>query len=215
MKKKVLAGLLASMSLMSLVVGSTGAFAAGGDGTTDVTVGFTNHDPGTGDGDLELTYKPIVFDFGKTNAITTTSFNLTGERYVVVKDDRASAASNVWKLTAGLSDLVDAGANKLEGAKLTFAGEVKGYDESKGAPEAPNAITAKGARTAVSSALTGGGLEAGGAAQTVMIDQDASGAFKGSTALELTGINLTVPTGKAIAGSVYEGTVTWTLADAI
>lgn len=59
-------------------------------------------------------------------------------------------------------------------------------------------------------------LNQGGVAQKVMED-DGSGtsSYKGTTALEMDEIKMSVPAGVAKAGRQYSGTVTWSLDDTL
>lgn len=237
MKKKLLAGLLTSASVLGvcLVGGATSHAAVVQSENTDLEIGFTAHNPGPGN-PLEIKWSPIKLDFGTANLVNNTPASVTynastvSRKYVVVSDTRAGAPTNEWKLTAGMTNLTSSastpGVGPLTGATLGITGVLRDYTGGTAAPEAPGSIsTAAFAGTADWSATSPAGaitIPANSIAAPVAIMEDnGNGAATGSTrltmdtAMELTNVGLTVQQNTAVAGEVYEGTLTWSLDDAI
>lgn len=221
MKKKVFAGLLASVSLLSLVVSSGSAYATEADSyDTRVGIGFTGHDPGPGTGDLRLAWAPIEFDFGKANEVNTLVQDFdedTGSnKYLVVQDLRATDPANTWELTAGLSNLTS-GSSRLIGAELNYDVAIKDYNgDGSELPEQSGVVTTLTDRTAVlsNSATTGSETFAQGDPAKVVMS-DVAESYNGFTAMEMTNIKLNVPANIAQAGRQYSGTLTWSLDDTV
>lgn len=218
MKKQLLAGLLASATLVGIgLSGGLGASAAVIDTVdTEVGIGFTGHGGGT-PGPLEIQWAPLKLNFHNANEVNTAVQDfpeITGnKKYFVVSDTRAGATDE-WKVTAQLTDLKNAANTEtLYGAVLNFDSALQGYD-GVNAPEAPGSIVAPGARTATVAGASQ--VAAGGTAVKVMEDGTGSvGTFQGASAMEMDNIRLEVPANAAKADEQYTGTLTWSLDDVI
>ncbi|MBO1306117.1 WxL domain-containing protein [Enterococcus sp. 669A] len=221
MKKKLLASLLASASVLGVcVLGGTALADETDNAETEVGIGFSGHDPGTTGDPLEIKWAPINFDFGSANTVNTVAATFNEDsgsnKYVVVSDGRTTPTTDEWKLTASLSNMMS-GSAQLTGATLEFGTVKKAYNGSA-APETPGSITAPTAQhTAVMAAATQT-LTQGGTAVPVMQDDGVgTTSYKGMTAMEMesSSIKLNVPASVAQAGKQYTGTLTWSLDDTI
>lgn len=211
MKRKVIAGLLTSASVLGVCVAGASALAAQVDShDTNVGIGFSGHVTPPGTDDLTLKYAPINFDFGTSNMVNAADQAFTedsgAKKYVVVGDARVETNADEWKLTATLTQLTS-GASTLTGATLSFDSEVKAYVGSA-APETPGSIIAPTGQTATV-ASANQTLTPGAAAVTVV--SDAASSYKGDTAMEMDNIELDVPGGVAVEGKQYSGKLTWSL----
>ncbi|MGG5369399.1 WxL domain-containing protein [Enterococcus sp. AZ196] len=216
-KKKLVAGLLASASVLGICLsGGTALAAEVQKEDTTVGIGFGEHVNPPG-GELQIAWLPKSFDFGSghtPDAVNAVDYTAKGaaKKYVVVSDARAESNADKWILTAKLSDLKD-GANTLSGATLKFNTTLMGYSGDK-APEDPTSVIPAGTRTAVVPATAS--LTPGAAATTVMNDDGAgTTSFKGKSAVEMSDIKLNVLGGKALDNKTYTGTVTWSLDDTL
>lgn len=219
MKKKLLAGLVTSATLVGIcIAGGLNASAVEIDHMdTEVGIGFTGHGPGVNPGPLEIQWAPLQLDFHNANTVNTVVHDfpeITGnKKYTVVSDTRAGATDE-WKLTAQLTELKNAAATEtLTGAILKFDSVLQGY-QGTDAPEAPGSIVAPTGRTATISAASQT-VAAGGTAVAVMQDGAGSGTFQGQSAMEMDNIELEVPANAAKIGEQYKGTLTWSLDDTI
>lgn len=221
MKKKILAGLLASATLVGIcVTGGVSASAAQVDSQdTDVKVGFTEHS-GPHPGNLAVRWSPFEFDFNSNNAVNAANTSLNevknNKKYLVVSDERAFASTNEWKLTGELGTLKTTTSDELTGAVLKFDTALHGYTGTK-APEEPGSIVAFGARSAVVSGANISIAADSTASPTNIMEDNGGGigAYTGDTALEMSNIKLEVPGGVAKSGSQYSTKLTWSLEDAI
>lgn len=216
MKKKILAGLLASASVLGVCMAGGTALAAEVDSQdTNVGIGFSGHTTPPGTDDLTLKWAPISFDFGSSNTVNTAAqaFNEdTGaKKYLVVSDGRTETGAEEWKLTAKLTQMTS-GSSTLTGATLSFDSEKKGY-VGTAAPETAGSIIAPTAAHTATVAAATQTLTPGAAAVTVM--SDAASSYKGDTAMEMDNIKLNVPGGVAVEGKQYSGKLTWSLDDTI
>lgn len=215
-KKKLVAGLLTSASVLGICLSGGTAFAAVQEEDTTVGIGFGEHINPPG-GELQIAWLPKTFDFGSghtPDAANAVAYPAAGnaKKYVVVSDARPETGVEKWTLTAKLSDLKD-GSNTLSGATLDFKTAMMGYSGNK-APEDAGSVIAPGARTAV--VPTDASLVPGGSAVKVMNDDGAgTSSYKGKTAVEMTDIELNVLGGKALDNKTYTGAVTWSLDDTI
>lgn len=219
MKKKLLAGLLTSATLVGICVASgIDANAAQVDSAdTEVGIGFSNHGPGTTPGPLEIQWAPIKLDFHNANTVNTaiqdfpeTSGN---KKYVVVSDTRGGSTDE-WKVTAQLTELKNAAATEtLTGAVLKFNSTLQGY-QGTNAPEAPGSVVPVAGQTATVAGASQT-VNAGGTAVKVFEDGTGSGTFQGQSAMEMDTIELEVPANAAKVGQQYSGTLTWSLDDTI
>lgn len=221
MKRKVVAGLLASASVLGVCVASgVTSYAA----ETEVGIGFSTHtDPGE-TGDLKLRWVPAELDFGADNTVNKTAAVEFPERdeaagsnkYVVVEDSRDHTGADLeWKVTAELSELVSTtvATNKLPGATLSFNTELKDYTGTED-PVTAGIGTAAGQTATMSPSYT---LNIDTPMQVMKDDGDGSvtTSFEGNTAMQMKDIKLKVPANVAQKGNQYKGTITWTLADVI
>lgn len=218
-KKKLVAGLLTSASVLGICLSGGTAFADNvTDQDTQVGIGFGEHiTGGPEDGELQIAWLPKEFNFGsgKTpDASLAVDYDVTGgaKKYVVVSDERPGVGVEKWELTAKLGDLKTTTGNKLAGATINFAGAMKGYAGNK-APEDPASVIAPGSRTAT--VPTGTISLAQGATGTLVMEDTVGTSYKGKTALEMTNIKLNVPGGAALDNQTYTGTVTWSLDDTL
>lgn len=216
MKKKVLAGLLASATVLGMFVAGGTALADEKDShDTGVGIGFSGHTTPPGTDDFTLKWAPINFDFGSSNTVNAAAqaFNEdTGaKKYVVVSDGRAETGAEEWKLTAKLTPLVS-GSSSLTGATLSFDSAKKAY-VGTASPETAGSILAPSASHTATVAGATQTLTPGAAAITVM--SDAQSSYKGDTAMEMDNIKLNVPGGVAVEGKQYSGKLTWSLDDVI
>lgn len=223
MKKKVMSGLVLGTSVLGICVASgVTSYAA----ETEVGIGFSTHtDPGE-TGELRLRWVPTELDFGSDNTVNKTAAvefpekdEAAGvEKYVVVEDERDhTGADLVWKVTAELSELssTTTASTKLTGAALSFDTARKGYTGTED-PKTGAGIGADTGRTATMG--NGNVLEVNTPLQVMKDDGDGSvttTSFKGTTAMQMTNIKLKVPANVAEKGHQYQGTITWTLANAI
>ncbi|MBO0451183.1 WxL domain-containing protein [Candidatus Enterococcus murrayae] len=220
-KKKLVAGLLASASVLGICLSGGTALAANvQEEDTTVGIGFKDHDNPEPKGDLSIQWLPKSFAFGDANDVNlvTHSFPLkdTSEKYVVVNDARADdPVSDEWKLSAKLGKLTSADGHRLTGAKLSFNNEVKAYDGGTAHPDTTNVVAARTEHTAVAIATTT--IDEDGTAQEVMQDNGKGGghSFKGKTATQLSGMALEIPGSRAVEKQSYTGKVTWSLDDTI
>lgn len=216
MKKKLLAGFLASASVLGVCVAGGTALADTAD--TEVGIGFTGHEAGVTPGDLEIKWAPTAFDFGTANTVNTIVNAFPEEsgtnKYVVVSDKRAETNADEWKLTAKMSNIMS-GSAQLTGATLEFDAAKKAYNGTA-APEAAGSITAPTASHTATITSASVSLVQGAAATEVMTDDGGgTSSYKGATALEMENIELNVPASVAVAGKQYTGTLTWSLEDTI
>lgn len=215
MKKKLLAGVLASATVLGVCMAGGSALAADLPDTveTKAGIGFTDYVSG-GEGDLAIKWAPGSFDFGATNTVNTsvTEYNEDSgvAKHVVIEEKREGAS---WELTVGLSD-IKSGSAQLTGATLEFDADVKAY-QGTAAPESPGSIVDKTAAHTATVASANQVLTQGVNNQPVMEDDGngTSSSHKGTTALEMSNIKMSVPAGVAKAGRQYSGTVTWSLDD--
>lgn len=216
MKKKLLAGLLASASVLGVcVLGATALANEVDSHDTTVGIGFSGHVPPPGTDDLTLKWAPISFDFGSSNTVNAAAqaFNEDSgsKKYVVVSDARTTG-SDKWELTAELTQLTS-GSSTLTGATLSFDSVKKGYVGSA-APETAGSIVAPTAAHTATVAGANQTLTPGATAVVVM--SDAAGvSYKGDTAMEMDNIKLNVPGGVAVEGKQYSGKLTWSLDDTV
>lgn len=214
-KKKLVAGLLASASVLGVCLSGGTAFAAHvQDEDTTVGIGFGEHINPPG-GDLQIQWLPRELNFGsghKPDAAQSIDYVAEGnaKKYVVVSDARADDVGQQWTLTGKLSELKD-GGNALKGATLKFNSTLMGYTGNK-APEDAGSVIAVTGQTAT---VQNGVLQAGDAATSVMEDNTGTSSFKGKSALEMSDIKLSVPGGAALENKTYTGTVTWSLSDEV
>ncbi|EOH93010.1 WxL domain-containing protein [Enterococcus pallens] len=227
MKKKVLAVLLSSASVLGVVVlGGVSSYAA----DTEVGIGFSSHtDPGE-TGDLRLRWVPTELDFGTSNTVNKTS-NVDfveqdeaagGKKYTVVEDSRDHTGADVeWKLTAGVSDLVSttSATTKLTGAVLKFDTAKHDYTGTLDPGLASGGIgAATPGHTATIAPSYTINADTTATATKVMEDGNIAGSltsFEGNTAMEMKNIKLSVPANIAQKGHQYKGKMTWTLTNAI
>ncbi|MBO1307130.1 WxL domain-containing protein [Enterococcus sp. 669A] len=230
MKRKLLAGLLASASVLGVVVlGGVTSYAA----DTEVGIGFGTHtDPGE-TGLLKLRWVPTELDFGTSNMVNKTAnveFSevdttapATGKKYAVVEDSRPHGSSDPeveWKLTAGVSDLVSttSATTKLTGAVLKFDTDMHDYSGTLDPGMASGGIAAAGSHSATMATSYTINANSTATAITVMEDGDVSNnvtSFEGNTAMEMKNIKLSVPANIAQKGHQYKGKMTWTLSNSI
>lgn len=215
MKKKLLAGLLASASVLGVcVLGATALANEVDSHDTTVGIGFSGHTTPPGTDDLTLKWAPISFDFGSSNTVNAAAqaFNEDSgsKKYVVVSDARTTG-SDEWKVTAELTQLTS-GSSTLTGATLNFDSVKKGY-VGTAAPETSGSIIAPTAAHTATVASANQTLTPGATAVTVM--SDAVTSYKGDTAMEMDNIKLNVPGGIAVEGKQYSGKLTWSLNDTI
>lgn len=217
MKKKVLAGLLASATVVGVFMAGGTALAAPVDSAgTDVGIGFTDHIPGETPGPLEIKWAPIKFDFGNSNKHTVTSFNEASglKKYVVVSDDRTPATANKWELSAKLGTLMS-GATPLTGATLKFDTDLQGY-QGTASPEAAGSIIAPDVANTATVPAANFSLAQAGTAQVVMKDGDGvAGTYRGFSAFEMENIKLDVSSNVVNAGKQFTGKLTWSLDDTL
>ncbi|MGX2946401.1 WxL domain-containing protein [Enterococcus alishanensis] len=223
MKRKVLAGLLASVSVLGLCLSGTTALAATTDKTSDATITFTEEVKA---GELQFRHIPATsaFNFGTkvapTGVSTVEEFTQADSGYLVIQDDRAPATGNQWVLSAKLGQItkVNSSADNLAGAKLLFTGTSRDYLNPDG-----GGLTAPGPNNGTigaknnSSAIATGSVELvqDAAAEEVLRDGTAGVSSKqGYSALEMSAIKLSVLGDTADAGQ-YKGTITWTLDDLV
>jgi hypothetical protein len=214
MKKKLLAGMLASATVLGMFVAGGTALAASVDSKdSEVGIGFTNHGPGVNPGPLQIKWAPIKLDFGTTNSTAGTTFNeQSGLKKYVVVDDTRGGGTDKWELSVGLSNLMS-GATQLTGAQLKFDSVKQGY-QGTDAPEAAGSIVAPTGSAAVTAANFT--LAQGATAVKVMEDGTGGvGTHQGFSALEMANIQLDVPANAAEAGKQYAGKLTWSLDDTI
>lgn len=219
MKKKLLAGLLTSASVLGVCIAGGNALATETDTVdTKAGIGFTDYNPGTSGDDLQVKWAPGNFDFGSSNAVNSnaTSYNEDSDakKYVVVEDGRAETNSDKWELNVALSD-IKSGSAQLTGATLEFDAAVQAYQGSA-APDSPGSIVAPTAAHTAAVTNATQVLNQGGVAQK-LIEDDGNGtsSYKGTTALEMDGIKMNVPAGVAVEGRQYSGTLTWSLDDTL
>lgn len=218
-KKKLVAGLLASASVLGVCLSGGTALAAVHEEETTVGIGFGEHKPGGPEGeDLQIAWLPKAFDFGSghtPDASGSQDYDATGaaKKYVVISDARAEGGSDKWELSAGLSELKTADGNVLTSATLGFDATMMGYSSNKAPESDPSPVIAPGARTATTP-LASVSLTQKAAATKVLVDNGSGvSSYKGLTALEMTNIKLTVPGGAALDNKTYTGKVTWSLDD--
>ena len=217
MNKKLLAGLLASATVLGLsVMVGTSADAAPVDGAeTGVGIGFSDHGPGVTPGPLEIKWAPLKFDFGSTNTVNTAAatFNETtgSKKYVVISDTRGGA-SDAWELYASLGNMMS-GADQLTGAQLKFDVTEVGY-QGTAAPEAAGSIVAVDPLN--TSAVTAANFTLSqGAAATKVFEDAGPGTYQGLSGMEMDNIQLDVPANAADSGKQYSGKVVWSLDNTI
>lgn len=218
MKKKVLTSLLASASVLGLCFSGTTALADvdldGMGGESPASIGFKASDPGPGTEDLEIAFIPNSFNFGLDHELpsATRDYNITGVKYLVVKDERTSDPGNKWALSAKLSKLENGSGTQLGGAKLQFTSTAKDFvdvtGDGKTPPEANGAIKDQEDSQAVAPGAVV--LTQGADADTEILADKATQSYQGYSAAELSLIKLNVLANSAQSGE-YTGTVTWTL----
>ncbi|MFR3686046.1 MAG: WxL domain-containing protein [Enterococcus sp.] len=210
MKKKLLASMLVSATVLGIFATGGTALAAETDKRdSEVGIGFTDHIPGETPGPLEIKWAPIKLDFGTTNNTTQTTFNEKSgvKKYVVVNDTR-NGATDKWDLKVNLGNLMS-GPTQLTGAQLKFDAAKQGYTGTD-APEAPGSIVAPTGSAAVSAGSFT--LNQGDPAVSAMADAG-PGTYQGFSALEMDNITLDVPSNAANAGKQFTGKLTWSLND--
>ena len=217
MKKRILAGLLASATVVGMFAAGGTALAAPVDSAgTDVGIGFSDYVPGETPGPLEIKWAPIKFDFHDSNNYKSTSFNEKSglKKYVVVSDDRTPATANKWELSAKLGTLMS-GATPLTGATLKFDTDLQGYQGTVD-PAATGSIIAPDVANTATVSAANFTLAQAGTAQVVMKDGDGvAGTYRGFSAFEMENIKLDVPSNVVYAGKQFTGKLTWSLDDTI
>jgi len=220
-KKKLVAGLLASASVLGICLSGGTAFAAVQEEDTTVGIGFKDHlNPPPPPGDLSIQWLPKAFKFGEAHDVDTVTKSYpiddTSEKYVVINDSRADATGQKWILTAKLSEMKSA-THRLKGAKLNFTSTKMAYDGGTAHPDTSNVVAPRAEHTAV--AATGTlSLDEGGTTPVEVMHDDGdtnASSFKGKTATQLGGIELEVVGSTAVEKQSYTGTVTWSLDDTI
>lgn len=227
-KKRLVAGLLTSATVVGLFAAGGTAFAAEVDTKdTEVGIGFAMHQPG-GNGALNLRWTPIELDFGKTNTVNTAIEDFAEQdeaggvrKFAVVEDERPHGVTDPdveWKLTAQMAELVSTSnpATKLTGAVLTFDTDKLGH-QGTDSPEIAGIIPAIADQTAVMDPSYS--LAAGASTATKVMEDNGdiskTTSYKGRTAMEMKDMKLTVPANVAKKGHHYTGKLTWSLDDTI
>ncbi|MBV7392278.1 WxL domain-containing protein [Enterococcus sp. ALS3] len=226
MKRKVLAGLLASVSVLGLGLSGTTALAATQERSSDATIGFAEPEiPGT----LQFRHIPVTnaFDFGANNAAPTGSngvFNKSDSAYIVIQEGRDEVVGNQWALSANLSQITNVATSSdiLSGAQLLFTGTSRDYNDLTGdgmtPPTANGAISNQSNSTAIATTPNVTLNQASGSQSfpVELLRDGTSGASstEGYSALEMSNIRLNVIADTANAGQ-YKGTITWSLNDLV
>jgi len=213
-KKRLVAGLLTSATVVGLFATGGTAFAAEVDSAeSEVGIGFSNHIPGKTPGPLEIKWAPINLNFDDSNDYTQTSFNeVTGSKMYTVVNDSRGGATDKWELSAKLGNLMS-GSTQLVGAQLEFDAVKQGYTGTA-KPELPGSIIAPTGSAAVTAANFT--LSQGAAATKVMEDgTGGTGTFQGASAMEMSNIKLNVPSNVVNAGKEFTGKLTWSLDDTL
>ncbi|MGM0338862.1 WxL domain-containing protein [Enterococcus sp. AZ007] len=223
-KKKLVAGLLASASVLGICLSGGTALAAVQEEDTTVGIGFKDHTNPPPKGDLSIQWLPKALTFGEGHDVNTgvKAFDETSTtpKYVVINDGRAENGIEEWSLSAKLSKLVTSENHELDGAKLEFMNTKMAYDGGTAHPDTTNVVAARTEHTATILGNAGVVELDAGNATAVGVMQDKGDAtktssYKGKTATQLSGIKLSVPGNKAVANKSYTGTVTWSLDDVI
>ncbi|MBX8935326.1 WxL domain-containing protein [Enterococcus gilvus] len=215
-KKKLVTSLVTTSMLGGLLVGGMSASAAQVDSDeTKVEFGFKSGDynpPKTGP--LALEWTPETFDFGKAHTLEagqTKSYPKLGTQdlYLVVNEERA-VTSNVWKVTAALSNIEDSSSYQLPGAEVQIQlASVHSYNSTN----APNNTNMGAVTTEAVSAASTLDLAQGGAA-TDVFGAKAGGSVEGKFAVKMNGIKLTKVNNTAgDEGKQFSGNITWSLED--
>lgn len=227
-KKRLVAGLLTSATVVGLFATGGTAFAAEVDTKdTEVGIGFAIHQPG-GPGALNLRWTPIELDFGKSNTVNTAVEDFAEQdevggvrKFAVVEDERPHGSSDPdveWKLTAQMAELVSTSnpLTKLDGAVLTFDTDKHGH-QGTDSPEIGGIIAATVDHTAVMDPSYS--LAAGASTATKVMEDDGAllktTSYNGRTAMEMKNMKLTVPANVAKKGHHYKGKLTWSLDNTI
>lgn len=213
-KKRLVAGLLTSATVVGLFATGGTAFAAEVDSAeSEVGIGFSNHIPGKTPGPLEIKWAPINLNFDDSNDYTQTSFNeVTGSKMYTVVNDSRGGATDKGELSAKLGNLMS-GSTQLVGAQLEFDAVKQGYTGTA-KPELPGSIIAPTGSAAVTAANFT--LGQGAAATKVMEDgSGGTGTFQGASAMEMSNIKLNVPSNVVNAGKEFTGKLTWSLDDTL
>ncbi|WP_137665680.1 WxL domain-containing protein [Enterococcus hulanensis] len=213
-KKRLVAGLLTSATVVGLFAAGGTTFAAEVDSAeSEVGIGFSNHSPGVNPGPLEIKWAPINLNFDDSNDYTQTSFNeVTGSKMYTVVSDTRGGGTDKWELNAKLGNLMS-GSTQLVGAQLEFDALKQGYTGTA-KPELPGSIIAPTGSAAVTAANFT--LSQGAAATKVMEDgTGGTGTFQGASAMEMSNIKLNVPSNVVNAGKEFTGKLTWSLDDTL
>lgn len=228
-KKKLVTSLVTTSMLGGLLVGGMSASAAQVDSDkTKVEFGFIkdyNPPKPAPAGDITLRWTPKAFQFGNAHTVVTSSapktydeINTTGGvgRYLVVDDQRPTAAGNEWKLEAALSDLEDSASLQLAGAEIDIDLGTQVYDYT-GSNEPVDADITTPIATAIAlpsaTSITLAQPTDGGGTVEV---STGPGTIQGAYATKMTNIKLTnVAQLATYDGKQFSGDITWTLSDNI
>lgn len=222
-KKKLVAGLLASASVLGVCLSGGTAFATEQDSQdTTVGIGFGDHTDG-GNGPLKLEWLPKSLNFGDGHEVNAQDFDFplkdaSSPKYVIVSDTRPDVDRIEWKLTAKLSELKSAAGNKLNGSSLNFTNTMMAYSGTDH-PNATNVVAPTPGQQTATITEANASLDAGASTATEIM-QDKGGptgtnSFNGKTATQLGDIKLKVRANSAAEKQTYTGTVTWSLDDTI
>ncbi|MDR0922704.1 MAG: WxL domain-containing protein [Lactobacillales bacterium] len=235
MNKKLLITLLLSSSAMMMIAAPASAVQK--NDKTDVGVSFKSDGPvnpgetGPFKGNLSLIWKPSKFMFGEQKALANkATFNnkVEGNQYIVANDDRSSAESTAWKLSAQFTKLSTADGKDELASNVSFVlGTAQSYnigdaidpetnDFIPNLPESPGAL---GTLNPGSGITVGDGsqeavvLEAGNTTGKTILEKKAKNDITGGVATKLTDVKLTVMDSSKAQGKSYSGQVIWTMDD--
>lgn len=226
MKKSALISTVALCGVVLSSMGGASVLAADINSMdTDTHIEFSGHTPNPDAGDLDLIWVPTTFEFGQhevlDNQKAATNYKMENPlpKYTIVQDKRATAHTD-WKVNAVASEMKAStamGEKKLDGAQINISNTaLKQYtpEDNTVIPESSGAIV--NAPGSWSNVTVQGNINLptdGKTSQSVM-NTSGNAVENGKYAAEFGNVELSVPQGVAQEGD-FNGTVTWTLSDAV
>ncbi|MEI5989021.1 hypothetical protein A5881_000508 [Enterococcus termitis] len=223
------ATVVSAVALSGIVLSSMGGVSAFADDInsmdTKTHIEFSGHTPNPNPDELDLIWVPTTFEFGQhealdnQNAATTYKMENPLPKYTIVQDKRSTVHSD-WKVNAVASEMkatTAMGEKKLNGAQIDISKTaLKQYtpDDNTIIPESNGAITnAPGSwsNVIVQSNIA---LPTDGTTSAPVMNTTGNAVENGKYAAEFGDVQLSVPQGVAQEGD-FNGTVTWTLSDAV
>lgn len=226
MKKSVIVSAVVFSGVVLSNVGGAKAFAADINSMdTETHIQFSGHTPNPNPDELDLIWVPTAFEFGQHESLDNqngaTKYGMENPlpKYTIVQDLRQEEHSD-WEVNAVASEMkaeTPTGQKKLAGAEISISDTaLKSYDtdDNTVVPEHTGVIVdaiSSWSNVKVESSIV---LPTDGSTSKKVISTSGDAVENGKYAAEFNKVELSVPQGVAQEGD-FNGTVTWTLSDAV